>query len=360
MLKSADKWMLGYVQSVLRRPRVAGPKHLIVCVADHYEPFQGEQDLGFALAQVKRWQDALPGVSVGAKDSGGYAPRHSFFYPQEEYHPEVLARVADLCHAGLGETEIHLHHDNDTPEGLRQKLIAFRDVLHRDHGLLGVDAQGDVRYAFIHGNWALCNSRPDGRHCGVDAELSILQETGCHVDMTFPSAPSPTQPRLVNGIYYAQDRTRGPRSADDGVLVRAGQPAAPGLLMLQGPLALNWGWRKFGILPRLENGELTAINPPTSNRLALWARQHIHVPGRPEWVFVKLHTHGCDARHIEGLLSTGLPQLHKLLAEHVTEKRGWAFHYASAREMANMVRAAESGAGGDPSNYRDFAVKAPA
>jgi hypothetical protein len=304
MLKSADKWMLGYLQSVLRRPRVAGPKHLIVCVADHYEPFQGKQDLGFALEQVKRWQDALPGVSNGVKDSGGYGPRHSFFYPQEEYHPEVLARVADLCHDGLGETEIHLHHDNDTPEAFRQKLIAFRD-------------------------------------------------------MTCPSAPSPTQPRLVNGIYYAQDRKRGPRSADDGVLVRAGQSAAPGVLMLQGPLALNWGWRKFGILPRLENGELTAINPPTSNRLALWARQHIHVPGRPEWVFVKLHTHGCDPRHIEGLLSTGLPQLHKLLAEHVTEKRGWAFHYASAREMANMVRAAESGAGGDPSNYRDFVVKAP-
>ena len=32
--------------------------------------------------------------------------------------------------------EIHLHHDRDTAEGFRQKLLAFKEVLASRHGLL--------------------------------------------------------------------------------------------------------------------------------------------------------------------------------------------------------------------------------
>ena len=37
----------------------------------------------------------------------------------------------------------------------------------------GVTLYG-AAYAFVHGNWALDNSRPDGRWCGIDAELPRL------------------------------------------------------------------------------------------------------------------------------------------------------------------------------------------
>ena len=67
------------------------------------------------------------------------------------------------------------------------------------HGLLSRDRYtGEVGYGFIHGNWALDNSRPDGRMCGVDNELDVLRETGCYADFTLPSAPSPTQTRKIN------------------------------------------------------------------------------------------------------------------------------------------------------------------
>jgi hypothetical protein len=123
---------------------------------------------------------------------------------------------------------------------LREKLVRFRDLLHREHGMLGCrksevgsrrseGERGDCRpptsdlrspvYAFIHGNWSLCNSRPDGDWCGVNEELGILAETGCYADLTFPSAPSPTQPRTVNSIYRASDRPEG-RGHDSGVRVR--------------------------------------------------------------------------------------------------------------------------------------------
>ncbi len=61
---------------------------------------------------------------------------------------------------------------------------------------------GKLRYAFIHGNWCLANARPDGRWCGVDDELPLLFDTGCYADFTFPAAPDPSQPPIVNQIYW--------------------------------------------------------------------------------------------------------------------------------------------------------------
>ena len=63
------------------------------------------------------------------------------------------------------------------------------------------------------------------------------------------------------------------------------------LLMIQGPLTLNWHERKWGLLPRIENGDLHARNPPTWDRFEQWLSTGVRVTGQPNWVFVKLHTH---------------------------------------------------------------------
>ena len=81
---------------------------------------------------------------------------------------------------------------------------------------------GEVKYGFIHGNWALDNSLPDGKHCGVNNELDVLRETGCYADFTLPSAPSPAQTRTINRIYYAIDDPLRPKSHDTGVPVGSG------------------------------------------------------------------------------------------------------------------------------------------
>ena len=49
-----------------------------------------------------------------------------FFFPIEEYEPEYLDALAELCRAGFGEVEIHLHHDHDTPGTLRAKLARIQ------------------------------------------------------------------------------------------------------------------------------------------------------------------------------------------------------------------------------------------
>src|SRR4029077_11080954 len=117
------------------------------------------------------------------------------------------------------------------------------------HGLLSRHrTTGAIMYGFIHGNWALCNARPDGSQCGVDHEIPIRVETGCYADFTFPSAPSATQPPIINRIYYACDRP-GRRSQD----VPLPRPSENALLLVQGPLLLDWTRRKWGTVPGVEN-----------------------------------------------------------------------------------------------------------
>ena len=48
----------------------------------------------------------------------------------------------------------------------------------------------------------------DGRWCGLNNEIGLLCRLGCYADFTFPSAPSETQPAMVNAIYYSRDDPR--------------------------------------------------------------------------------------------------------------------------------------------------------
>ena len=372
MIRAADKWLPGYINAVLRRPgRASGIRHLMFCVADHFEPFRGASPddptaAAKAEADIRSWTERYCATVSGFSDSDGVGPRHTFFYPEEEYRHDCVALLAGFCAAGHGELEIHLHHRNDSEAGLREKLCRFRDTLRRKHGLLGGDAAGAPRYAFVHGNWALCNSRPDGDWCGVDEELSVLAGTGCFADFTFPSAPSPTQPRTVNSIYRATDAPGRPRGHDRGRRVSgdagggpSGESDREGLMLIQGPLALNWKRRKWGLVPRLECGEITSANPPTPARVDLWVRQGISVAGREEWVFVKVHCHGAVAGDRETLLGASVRAMHQHLCSRYNDASEWLLHYVSAREMYNVVRAAEDGKVGNPGDFRDYEVSRP-
>ena len=380
MFRALDKWLMGYVKSAAGRQRhVPGLKHLFFCLADHFEPFRGGASKAEAVSFVREWTEGYARAVQGIRDADGRGPRHTFFYPAEDYDADVLDILAGLCGDGTGEVEIHLHHRNDTAEGLREKLESFKNTLHQRHGLLGRDAAGRVRYGFVHGNWALCNSRPDGDWCGVNEELSVLQATGCYADFTFPSAPSPTQPRMVNALYRAWDRQGMPRGADTGVAVKTvglrprtlnpseAQSAVCGLqskvssslMLITGPLALNWSRRKWGVLPRLENAEISGANVPSAERIRLWSRQWIHVEGKPEWVFVKVHTHGGVEANRRVILGGAMREAHAALHRDFNDGREWRLHYVTAREMYNLARAAEAGAAGQPDLHRDFEIGPP-
>jgi hypothetical protein len=350
-------WVPHYLLRGMGRGALPPVKHLYFCICDHFEPYWNGADGRTARKRILRWMKEYPKVAEQHRDSSGRALKYSFFYPEEEYRPEDMAELSALCSAGLGEVEVHLHHDNDTAEKLRHTLLCYKHRLYEKHGLLSKDRwTGDISYAFIHGNWALDNSRPDGRWCGVQNEISVLQETGCYADLTMPSAPNETQTRKVNSIYYALGDPTRRKSHDWGVDARVG-PSGKGLLMIQGPLALNWQRRKFGVLPRIENGGLLRSNPPTRERVKLWVDTAISVIGAPEHRFVKIYTHGTQEQNTTMLFDDGgLRCLCEALEECAAE-RGFSLHYVSARELANTILAIEAGNAEDPVAMYDYRYK---
>jgi hypothetical protein len=349
-----SRWMAGQ-----RVRDVSGPVHVMFLFTDHYEPLAARADDATARQRVQRWLDEYPVLARRFVDSDGCHPKHSFFYPEEEYRPELLDMVGQICRQGLGEVEVHLHHDNDTADGLREKLTRFVRDLHQRHGMLPV-LDGRPRFGFIHGNWALDNSRGDGRWCGVDNELLVLAEQDCYADFTLPSAPNDTQTRTVNSIYYATDDPCHPKSHDQGVPLQAGRPGGGDLLIFQGPLALNWQRRKLGLWPRLENADIEPHDVPVAERVALWLKQWVHVHGRPEWVFIKVHTHGAHERNANWILGQEFVRLHEALQAQCNDGQRFKLHYVSAREAYNIAKAAEAGHTGDPGRFRDFVLPRPA
>lgn len=109
----------------------------------------------------------------------------------------------------------------------------------------------------------------------------------------------------------------------------------------------------------MENAEISGVNPPTADRIRLWVRQHIHVGGHPDWVFVKVHTHGCVPANQAVLLGQAMCEAHKILQKEFNDGQNWQLHYVTAREMTNLVKAAEANLPGSPAQYRDYLVMPP-
>jgi hypothetical protein len=163
-----------------------------------------------------------------------------------------------------------------------------------------------------------------------------------------PSAPALCQTQTINSIYYATDDPRRPMSHNRGVPARVGGvPPPESLLLIQGPLMLNWRRRKYGLLPSIVNGDLTPLRPPTLARLWQWLSAGVCVGGRPDWRFVKLHTHGAVDSNANMLLGEPMHQFHTALAAFAAEHDWFHYYYVTAREMAELVHAIERGEAGE-------------
>jgi hypothetical protein len=89
-------------------------------------------------------------------------------------------------------------------------------------------------------------------------------------------------------------------------------------------------------------------------RLDLWLRASVQIPSRPDWYFAKLHTHGAHEENWPVLLGEPMRRFHHDLAERASEDSSFHFHYVTARETYNLVRAAEAGWNGEVETARDF------
>jgi hypothetical protein len=306
-------------------------------IADHFEPFRAPADETVARNRTAGWCREWPAIARRHRDSAGNGPRYTFFYPEEEYRPHLLDSLARMTEAGIADVEVHLHHDGEGEQNFVERISRFTETLSVCHGLLRKHL-GKIEFGFIHGNWALDNSLPSGRWCGLNNEITLLRTLGCYADFTLPSAPSPAQTRMINTIYWASDDPSRPKSHDTGVPVRVEEASFGDLLMIPGPLALNWESRKIGILPRLETGELAASNPMTRQRVRL----HLNFSPRiGDDLFIKLFAHGAREDNAAQLLGRDLDLTFQLLRDECAQQ-GSELHYVTAWQMRNAVDAARS------------------
>lgn len=359
-MRSLEIWMGSYLRDRWEKRRArprTNPTHILFGLVDHFEPVAcGRSTVERERQRMRMWMESYPKLAAAHSDSDGIPPQHTWFYPIEDYRPEYLEDLSRLCAQGLGEIELHLHHGNDSPASLQGRLEEGVQNFNQ-HGALITQGHPPLRtYAFIHGNLALDNSMGDPKLCGVNNELQILQETGCYADFSMPTAPAISQTRKINSIYYAVDDPDAPKSHDTGVDAEVGVNGRRGLLLIQGPLALNFSRRKFGVLPRIDNAEIMGHYPGTPDRVRRWVRQHVHVKGRPEWVVVKASCHGALERHYDALLGSAAHRMYSYLEAAFRDRTGYRLHYVTARELYNIVKAAEAGQSGKPGDFRDYLI----
>jgi hypothetical protein len=99
--------------------------------------------------------------------------------------------------------------------------------------------------------------------------------------------------------------------------------------------------------------------PITPTRVRRWVNARVHVPERPDWVFVKVFAHSVstpeDEQEVLG------PSFDGALTELETaynDGSKYVLHYVTAREAYNLAMAAARGARGEPDTYLDSEIAA--
>ena len=154
---------------------------------------------------------------------------------------------------------------------------------------------------------------------------------------TSPSRPRPTSASraIVNQIYWPDGDLARRRAYEQGERARVGDAARrshPDDRGAAGARAAARGGcsRRASRTPR---------SPPTIRRrrraCAPGSRRTSTSPGRPEWVFVKVHTHGAPEAQAASLLGDGGRALHRELTPGTTTAQRWR---AALRDRARDVQ----------------------
>ncbi|HET9832112.1 MAG TPA: hypothetical protein VFP91_10395, partial [Vicinamibacterales bacterium] len=308
----------------------ARPTHIFVLLTDHFEP---DYDVG----KVEDWARRYAALAARHHDSTGRPPQHTFFYPGEQNSPAIYSILQTMTRAGLGEVELHFHHHYDTSDTLRPKLVEAIADFQR-YGFLKTVA-GRTQFAFIHGNSGLDNSNGD-EMCGVTDEIRMLHGLGCFADFTFPSLFEDSQPHNVNSIYATRDDD-GPKSYERRMPLTALRAGAAEMMIFQGPLIFSPSTNLRHLFIDLDDGDIHGAEHASAARVDRWIRANVHVPARPDWVFIKLFAHGISTpEDAEACLGEDFSDALSYLERSYNDGTRYVLHYINAREGYNLARAA--------------------
>lgn len=339
---------IGHLRSTLN--------HVMVCKVDHFEPFNGKVGIDIAANRMKNWVERYQLCAGKHADADGKHPQHTWFYPPHHDHC-FLSDLVVLAKKGFGEIEMHLHHNHmkpfpDTSDSLRAKIMkCIQD--YSQYGIFCLP-DGSNRFAFIHGDWSLDNSRGP-KFCGINDEITILKECGCYADFTFPSLGD-AQPVMINKIYYCKDNREKSKSYNIGREIRVGGAPWGDIMMIPGIIGVRWKSRIHRFKPSLEASNLGGRDAATPARVDFIVRNAVTIKGRPEWKFIKLHTHGAPEYNWEANFGGEADAMYTWFESKYNDGKKYKLHYVTAREMYNVIKAAEAGKNGDPNQYRDFEI----
>ena len=91
-------------------------------------------------------------------------------------------------------------------------------------------------------------------------------------------------------------------------------------------MSLDWDRRIVGVLPGLDVAAIDASSgyTPSLRRFRMWVDAAIAVRGQPNWLFVKVHTHGAPERNAATLLGAEMRAFHQAIGQSTTMASAFA------------------------------------
>jgi len=348
------KWLPSCFLNLIRKK----PKslHILFCTVDHFEPGTGSVTSGVERERVRTLLSEYPKLVRNHKDYAGNIPKRTWFFPPHYHRNDNLRGLISLCASGYGEIELHLHHGKTKPDSAENLKRTIKQCIeeYSSFGIFGTE-DGRRKYGFIHGDWALDNSR-NGKYCGVNNEIQILKETGCYADFTFPSL-NEANPIQINSIYYAKGNPKRGKSYNKGIAVRRLGKKLEDLMIIQGPTHPFFKNNTLSGL-RVLGDSINGTPPTTKKRIDLWVKTAIHIRGKREWIIIKTSMHGAE----DGIAVLGreMDEIFSYLETKYNDGKNYVLHYVTARELYNMIKGVEAGEPTtNPEDYRNYKIKPP-
>ena len=93
------------------------------------------------------------------------------------------------------------------------------------------------------------------------------------------------------------------------------------------------------------------------SKVNIWENANICVEGKPEWKFIKIFTHGALEKNHDAVFGKNAKLLFNQIIQKYKNNNKYLLHFVTAREMYNIIKAAEHGCTDDPNVYRDYQIK---
>jgi hypothetical protein len=292
--------------------------------------------------------NSLDSVRLIHSDNFSSIPKLTLACPVLDWADSSVNEIAHICAQGLGEVELLFRAREFDQGSISSCLVTASEKL-----LLNARHSPGARTSRFCILWD-ASIFGDSRLTSPSAALvELLRDIGCLVDLSHPDNGCTFQPKPLNSIYTVAHYPPVPRPYNCPSYVAANELPSGYLYVVDGPLDVVWNPRNGELLPRVVTGRIEAGDCPTHNDVSSWCDAGIHVTGRPGWIFVKLILEtGANSQDVIESLDCVFSACGSLFGNGSDS----GVIFATAREMYNIVRAAEAGKNGSAAEYRDYLI----